>query len=160
MVDPHTSFWGEALSGVTVHGEGLHSNHPPLGVKVLPLLMAVMGLATAWCIYIKYPSIKTKLVNGFPAIRKFLLKRWYFDYAYDVVFLSGIKRVSMGLWKSIDVGVVDALGPEGIATFLFKSSRKASELQTGYIFHYAFAMVLGLMVFLTLYFFFQGTFPL
>ena len=83
----------------------------------------------------------------------FLLNKWYFDELYDRVFVNPAKRLGRGLWKSGDGNVIDGVGPDGIAAAVINLSRRASKLQTGYIYHYAFAMLVGVALLVTWYMF-------
>tara|TARA_B100000686_G_C16600533_1_gene868380 strand:- start:796 stop:1071 length:276 start_codon:yes stop_codon:yes gene_type:complete len=84
-------------------------------------------------------------------VRQVLIEKWFFDYLYDVALTNFLKRVGYGLWKSIDVAVIDSLGPQGVANAVLRTSQKLSKGQTGYIYHYAFVMIFGLTCLLSFY---------
>ena len=156
MVDAHGSFWNGSLFVSEDHHGIKYTHHSPLWVKTLPIFMTLAGLAAAWLLVAKFPDYLVHLTTKWKFLYRVLVQKWYFDYIYDVVLVAKIKQTSKGLWKSIDVAVIDALGPEGLAAAVLGVSRRVSRVQTGYIFHYAFAMVIGLTFLLSLYFFLPG----
>ena len=119
-------------------------------------MMTLLGLGISWLMFIKYPICRVYFSSRLNIVYKFLIEKWYFDYIYDLVLVSTIKKIGKGCWKSIDIAVIDALGPEGVAGAVLRTSRRASETQSGYIFHYAFAMIIGVALLLSSYFFFFG----
>jgi NADH-quinone oxidoreductase subunit L len=79
------------------------------------------------------------------------LNKWYFDDFYDWLIVKPIKRLGLGLWKSGDGDLIDGVGPDGIAAAVVNLSRRASNIQSGYIYHYAFAMLIGIALLVTWY---------
>jgi NADH-quinone oxidoreductase subunit L len=93
------------------------------------------------------------LAERFQAIYRFLLNKWYFDELYDAVFVRPAFILGRGLWKSGDGALIDGVGPDGVAAAAVRIARGAVRLQTGYIFHYAFAMLIGVLILVTWYLF-------
>ena len=87
---------------------------------------------------------------------RFLLNKWYFDELYEAIFVSPAKALGFGLWKGGDGGVIDRFGPDGIAAVSQEIGRKAMRLQSGYVYHYAFAMLIGVVILITWYMFGGG----
>jgi len=143
FVSPEGNFWQTSIASFEIFE---HAHHVPGWVGVLPLLVALSGIALAWYFYIINTSMPAMLASRFPVLYQFLLNKWYFDELYDKMFVQPAKRLGSYLWKFWDVRIVDGLGPNGaaIATQLF--AKYTSRLQTGYVYHYAFAMLLGFMV--------------
>ena len=79
----------------------------------------------------------------------FLLNKWYFDELYDVLIVNPSKRFGLFLWKFFDIKLIDGFGPDGISTLIKKFSLKANKFQSGYIYQYAFVMLLGFSALLT-----------
>ena len=79
----------------------------------------------------------------------FLTKKWYFDELYDVLFVNSFKFLGKFFWKKIDGSIIDRFGPDGISKVIKKLSDKAGLFQTGFIYDYAFVMLLGLSLLLT-----------
>ena len=86
-------------------------------------------------------------VNG--PLYQFLINKWYFDELYDSIFVRPSKKLGLFLWKFFDLKIIDGFGPDGISSLIKKFSIKANKFQSGYIYHYAFVMLLGFSAFLT-----------
>ena len=156
MVDGGSAFWGNSLLVSEKYSGITDFHHSPFWVKALPIAMTLLGLGFSWLMFIKYPVCRVYLSSRLNFLYNILVEKWYFDYIYDVVLVSIVKRIGKGCWQSIDIAVIDALGPEGVAATVLRTSRRASQTQTGYIFHYAFAMIIGVTLLLSLYFLFFG----
>mgnify|MGYP001343880737 FL=1 len=130
--------------------ESIH--YVPKWVKYSPLLMMVLGLITAIIFYLIYPNIPKFLSNKFNPLYKFLLNKWYFDELYELIFVRNISRIGNFLSDFGDKRVIDGLGPDGISLRVMDIAKQVSRIQTGYIYHYAFAMLIGLMLFITYFF--------
>ena len=130
--------------------ESIH--YVPKWVKYSPLVMMVLGLITAIIFYLIYPNIPKFLSNKFNPLYKFLLNKWYFDELYELIFVRNISRIGNFLSDFGDKRVIDGLGPDGISLRVMDIAKQVSRIQTGYIYHYAFAMLIGLMLFITYFF--------
>ncbi|RMF10454.1 MAG: NADH-quinone oxidoreductase subunit L [Alphaproteobacteria bacterium] len=119
------------------------AHHVPLWVKLLPLVMSVSGFALAWALYIKAPDIPGRLAKMHEPIYKFLLNKWYFDEIYDFLLVRPAKYLGLVLWKKGDGETIDGFGPDGVSAVVLDLSRRARKLQSGYLYHYAFAMLIG-----------------
>jgi NADH-quinone oxidoreductase subunit L len=97
------------------------------------------------------PGIPKRFVEQFRGIYKFLLNKWYFDELYDRLFVQPALWLGRGFWKSGDEALIDGVGPDGIAAATRLIARRAAALQTGYVYHYAFAMLIGVAAFVTWY---------
>jgi NADH-quinone oxidoreductase subunit L len=120
-------------------------------IQFLPLIAATLGIATAYLCYSIDPAIPGRLALQYRAIYLFLLNKWYFDELYDRLFVSSAFSLGEGLWKTGDGVIIDGLGPDGIAAATRELAREASRLQTGYVYHYAFAMLIGVVALVTWY---------
>jgi NADH-quinone oxidoreductase subunit L len=130
--------------------ESIH--YVPKWVKYSPLVMMVLGLITAIIFYLIYPNIPKFLSNKFNPLYKFLLNKWYFDELYELIFVRNISRIGNFLSNFGDKKVIDGFGPDGISSRVMDIAKQVSRIQTGYIYHYAFAMLIGLMLFITYFF--------
>ena len=148
---------GEFWAGSIVYGEHNHTMHAmhdvPFMVKVLPFLAMASGLALSYWFYMVNPGIPAQLVNRFQRLHAFLFNKWYFDELYDRLFVRNAKALGSFLWKAGDAGIIDRYGPDGIAASTLYTARKAVRLQTGYVYHYAFAMLIGVAAFVSYYIF-------
>ncbi len=149
----HTGFWKSALLVLPDHTALAEAERVPLVIAYLPLFAGLLGIATAYVFYIVDPALPVRLVAQFRALYLFLLNRWYIDELYDRLFVRPAMALGDGLWKGGDGAVIDGLGPDGVAAVTRDLARQASRLQTGYLYHYAFAMMIGLVAFVTWYLF-------
>jgi NADH-quinone oxidoreductase subunit L len=143
LVSAEGHFW----QGAVAANEAIEkAHHVPAWVGVLPLLMALSGIALAWVFYIASPMVPSLVAMKFPYLYRFLFNKWYFDELYDALFVNPAKRFGQYLWKFWDEKIVDGLGPNGAALLTHIAAGKTSRLQTGYLYHYAFAMLVGFLL--------------
>ncbi|MFN3724191.1 MAG: NADH-quinone oxidoreductase subunit L [Paracoccaceae bacterium] len=125
----------------------LHDAHyVPTWVKVSPFIAMVIGFALSWLFYIKNPSLPGRLAANQRPLYLFLLNKWYFDELYDWIFVRPAKWLGGFLWKRGDGSVIDGTINGVTMGFIPMLTRLAGRAQSGYVFHYAFAMVIGLVV--------------
>lgn len=124
----------------------LHDAHyVPTWVKVSPFVAMLIGLALAWLMYIRYPEAPAKLAAQQRGLYQFLLNKWYFDEIYDFLFVRPARWLGARLWTGGDRAVIDG-AINGLALGVIpRLTRFAGRVQSGYVFHYAFAMVLGIV---------------
>ncbi len=121
----------------------------PTWVKVSPFIAMLLGFGLAWLFYIKNPSLPGRLAAQQRPLYLFLLNKWYFDELYDLIFVRPAKWLGNFLWKKGDGNVIDG-SLNGVALGIIPFfTRLAGRAQSGYLFHYAFAMVLGIVILVT-----------
>ena len=135
--------------------EDMH--HVPLYVGILPTAMMLLGFLVAWHFYIRRPDIPVELARQHDWLYRFLLNKWYFDELYDLIFVTPTKWLGRLLWKSGDGWLIDGFGPDGVSARVLDVTRNVMRLQTGYLYHYAFAMLIGAAAFITWFMFSAGT---
>jgi len=118
-------------------------HHIPAAIAYLPTIMMVIGLYVAWLFYIRRPYLPVELANQHGALYRFLLNKWYFDELYDIVFVRSAKWLGYTLWKKGDGFIIDGFGPNGVAARVLDVTRGVVRIQTGYLYHYAFVMLIG-----------------
>jgi NADH-quinone oxidoreductase subunit L len=128
----------------------------PYLISILPTLMMVIGFAVAWHFYIRRPDIPVELARQQEPLYKFLLNKWYFDELYDAIFVRPAIRLGRLLWKGGDGWLIDGFGPDGVSARVLDVTRNVVRLQTGYLYHYAFAMLIGVAGLITWFMFFGG----
>ncbi len=121
----------------------------PMWVELAPLTVTIIGFAVAYYYYILHPDLPKKLAARKGMLYLFLYNKWYFDELYDFLFVRPAMKLGRFLWKRGDGTVIDGLGPDGIAARVLDASRGAVRLQTGYVYHYALAMLLGVVALAT-----------
>jgi NADH-quinone oxidoreductase subunit L len=122
-------------------------------VSALTLVVAFGGIGAAYVAYMYRTELPGWLAARFQGVYRFLLNKWYFDELYDYLFVEPANALGRGLWKGGDGALIDGVGPDGIAAATRNLARRASALQTGYVYHYAFAILIGVAAFVSLYFF-------
>jgi NADH-quinone oxidoreductase subunit L len=135
--------------------EDMH--HVPLYVGILPTAMMLLGFLVAWHFYIRRPDIPVELARQHDWLYRFLLNKWYFDELYDLIFVRPTKWLGRLLWKGGDGWLIDGFGPDGVSARVLDVTRNVMRLQTGYLYHYAFAMLIGAAAFITWFMFSAGT---
>jgi NADH-quinone oxidoreductase subunit L len=144
-------------------GDGNHIldelHHVPMFVSLLPTLMMLIGLAVAWRFYIQRPDLPVALARQHETLYKFLLNKWYFDEIYDLLFVRPAMWLGRVFWKCGDGWLIDGFGPDGVSARVLDVTRSAMRLQTGYLYHYALAMLIGAAALITWFMFTGGAVP-
>lgn len=151
------SFWGESIFILPVHGALEASHHVPLMVKLSPLVLALSGIGLAWWMYIRKPETAAVWAGKLRPAYLLSFNKWYFDELYDALIVRPAFALGRGLWKSGDGRLIDGVGPDGLAATTRRFSLRAGALQSGYLYHYAFAMLIGVVLLVT-WFFYTGKF--
>jgi NADH-quinone oxidoreductase subunit L len=128
----------------------------PVWVMLAPTLAMAAGFAVAWYFYITNPLVPFGLAKRFRGAYLFLLNAWYFDALYDALFVRPAKRLGRFLWKTGDGTIIDGIGPDGVAARVIDITNRVVKLQTGYIYHYAFVMLIGVALLITYFIFAMG----
>ncbi|MDA9510823.1 NADH:ubiquinone oxidoreductase subunit L [Bradyrhizobium sp. CCBAU 11386] len=118
-------------------------HHIPETIAVLPTVMMVLGFLVSYLFYIRRPYIPVRLAKEQPMLYQFLLNKWYFDELYDLIFVRPAKWIGYQFWKKGDGFIIDGLGPDGVSARVLDVTRNVVKIQTGYLYHYAFAMLIG-----------------
>ncbi len=141
--DPYKAFWGKAIyEGAKNHI--LHDMHKiPQWVGWAPFGAMASGFALAWLYYIKAPHLPGATARAFKPLYLFFLNKWYFDELYDRLFVRPAFWLGRLLWKTGDGRIIDGLGPDGIAARVQDMTGRVVKMQTGFVYHYAFAMLIG-----------------
>ncbi|MBV9704872.1 MAG: hypothetical protein JO163_19280 [Methylobacteriaceae bacterium] len=122
-------------------------------VSLLPSVMMIVGFLVALHMYILQPFAARQLAEQQRLLYRFLLNKWYFDELYDLIFVRPAFWLGRLFWKGGDGRIIDGIGPDGVAARVIDAARGAVRLQTGYVYHYAFAMLIGIAAFITWYLF-------
>ena len=144
-------FWRGAIFVLPSHPALEEAHHVPEWVALLPLIVGLAGIALAYVLYSFLPSLPAAIASTFAPVYRFLLNKWYFDELYDAIFIRPAFMLGRGFWKGGDGKMIDGFGPDGIAATALRVARGATRLQTGYIFHYAFAMLIGVLILVSWY---------
>jgi NADH-quinone oxidoreductase subunit L len=156
-------FTGESADGFFRGSLALHTENTmfaqiealPLVISLAPTVMMIIGFLVAYQFYIRRPDIPAALAREQRPLYEFLLNKWYFDELYDFLFVRPVMRLGRLLWKGGDGFIIDGFGPDGVSARVLDVTRNVVRLQTGYLYHYAFAMMIGVAAAIT-WFMFSG----
>jgi NADH-quinone oxidoreductase subunit L len=144
-------FWGDSI--LVLHDIIEEAHHVPFWVKALPMVMTLLGIALAWLFYIAKPDLPDLVARRLRPLYLFSFNKWYFDELYDCLFVRPAWYLGRGFWKTGDGALIDGIGPDGVAAATRDIARRVSRLQSGYVYHYAFAMLIGVVIFVSVYLF-------
>jgi len=146
--------FAEFWHGAVAENEIMHKMHEvPTWVVWSPFVVMVAGFLLAALFYLKDTSLPAKLAAQHEPLYKFLLNKWYFDELYDLIFVRPAMWLGRFLWKRGDGFVIDGFGPDGVASTVIDVTKGVIRLQTGYVYHYAFAMMIGVAALLSWFMF-------
>ena len=146
----YEAFW----RGAVVKNEIIEEmHHVPLWVVWSPFVAMVLGFGLAYLFYIRRPELPAALAAQHEPLYKFLLNKWYFDELYDLIFVRPAMWLGRFLWKKGDGYVIDGFGPDGVSARVVDVTQQVVRLQTGYMYHYAFAMLIGVAALVTWFMF-------
>jgi len=143
--DGINNFWKDSIFFL----EPLSTDHPPLWFLILTPTLVILSIPIAYYLFVKNKNLPEQIANINNPLYKFLLNKWYFDELYDTLFVRPSKSLGLFLWKFFDLKIIDGFGPDGISTLIKKFSIKANKFQSGFIYQYAFVMLLGFSALLT-----------
>jgi NADH-quinone oxidoreductase subunit L len=131
-------------------------HHIPGWIAFSPTVMMVIGFLVSWLFYIRRPYLPVELANQHQMLYKFLLNKWYFDELYDAIFVRPALWIGRLFWKKGDGSIIDGFGPDGVSARVLDVTRNVVRIQTGYLYHYAFAMLIGVAGLITWFMFGLG----
>jgi NADH-quinone oxidoreductase subunit L len=126
-------------------------HHVSAYIVAAPMVMLAVGFALAWLFYIRDPAIPRRLAERHEPLYRFLLNAWYFDAIYDALLVRPTLWLGRALWKYGDGRLIDGVGPDGVSARVIDVTQRVIRLQTGYLYHYAFAMLIGVAALVTYY---------
>jgi len=138
-------FWGESIKFLNP----LSTDHPPLWVVLITPVLVLTSIPIAYYLFVKNKEMSDWFVEANKPLHNFLVNKWYFDEIYDVVFIQSSKKIGLFFWKTIDIKIIDKFGPDGISSLIKNLSIKASKFQSGFIYQYAFMILIGFSALLT-----------
>ncbi len=147
--DGHEAFWQNAIF-MSEDNHILHEMHDVAGwVPWAPMIAMVLGFLVAYWFYIRSPQVPRRLAEEQDVAYRFLLNKWYFDEIYDAIFVRPAQWLGRFLWRRGDGWLIDGFGPDGVSARVLDVTRSIVRLQSGYIYHYAFAILIGAALLIT-----------
>jgi len=142
FIGENTQFWGKAIFFLkqTAHG------HPPLWLMILIPTLVISAIPLSFILFLKRKDLVESIVNNNKPFYNFLVKKWYFDELYYLIFVKSFRVMGNFLWQRGDVKTIDAYGPDGVAKVVKNLSDRASRVQSGYLYHYATVILIGLIL--------------
>jgi NADH-quinone oxidoreductase subunit L len=140
-----SNFWGESIKFLNP----LSTDHPPLWVILITPTLVLLSIPIAYYLFVKNKDLPNQFVHSNKPLYNFLVNKWYFDELYDIIFVQSSKKVGLFFWKIVDLRIIDKFGPDGLSLLIKNLSLKASKFQSGFIYQYAFMILIGLSALLT-----------
>ena len=140
-------FWGESIKFL----KPLSTEHPPLWFILITPILVLLSIPIAYYLFVKNKDIPKKIAEVNRPLYNFLVNKWYFDELYNFLFIRSSKKIGLFFWKVVDIKIIDKFGPDGISFLIKNLSIKASKFQTGFIYQYAFMILIGFSALLTFF---------
>ena len=141
----NNEFWNSSIFFL----EEIKHEYIPIWFLLITPTLVILSIPLSFYYFVLNPKILDEFKNTNLPLYNFLNNKWYFDEIYDVIFVKFSKKVGLFFWKKGDIGIIDKFGPDGIAKLIKAISSKAGRFQTGFIYDYAFVMLIGLTILLT-----------
>ena len=139
------NFWQDSIFFL----KPLSTEHPPFWFLILTPILVITSIPIAYYLFVKNKELPKQIADVNKPLYQFLLNKWYFDELYNVLFIIPSKKIGIFLWKFFDIKIIDGFGPDGISALIKKCSIKANKFQSGFIYQYAFVMLIGFSALLT-----------
>jgi len=140
-----TQFWNNSILFL----QTIQHDHPPTWLLVITPLIVIVTIPTAYYLFVKNEKILKNFVLKNQFLYNFLINKWYFDDLYNFIFVEPIKKIGLFFWRRGDINTIDRYGPDGLSRLVKIISDKAVNFQSGYLYHYAFVMLIGFSILLT-----------
>jgi NADH-quinone oxidoreductase subunit L len=142
------AFWGDALQVLPQNNVLANIHHLPHWVPLLPTIVGCLGIALAVVLYVWRTTWPAKIANSLPRLYTLSQRKWFFDEAYEAALQKPAHAIGRIFWQQGDQNIIDRFGPNGMSALAVKLAEKLKKLQTGFIYHYATMMLLGVVVIL------------
>ena len=141
----HLNFWNNSILFL----QSIQLKHPPMWLLILTPLIVILTIPLSYYLFVKNEKILKNFILKNKVLYNFLLNKWYFDELYNYIFVEPIKKIGLFFWKKGDINIIDHYGPNGLSRLIKIISDKAVNFQSGYLYHYAFVMLIGFSILLT-----------
>jgi NADH-quinone oxidoreductase subunit L len=137
-------FWGDSIFVREENNSVEKAHHVAAWVKYLPLGIGIAGIALGYLAYMFKPGLPERVAKTFRPVHALFFRKWYFDELYNRVFVRSAFVLGQAFWQSGDQNTIDRLGPNGVASLSGRFGALLSRFQSGYVFQYAFVMIIGI----------------
>ena len=144
-------FWGDSIFILQTNAVMENARLVPNWVKLMPVFLATFGVSIAVLFYLLVPDLPGRFATIFRPVYAFFYNKWYFDELYEKTFVKPAVKLGNFFWVRGDRETIDGFGPDGISTMIYRISGVCSRVQTGFVFHYAFAMLIGVVLLISWY---------
>ena len=141
------NFWSDSILFL----QNIQHKHPPIWLIIFTPLVVTSAIPISYYLFIENKIILKNLIIKNQNLYNFLQNKWYFDELYNLIFVVPTKKLGLFFWKKCDINVIDRYGPDGLSKLIKIISNKAVNLQSGYLYHYAFVMLIGFSILLTFF---------
>ena len=138
-------FWGDSIKFLNP----LSTDHPPLWVILITPVLVLLSIPISYYLFVKNKELPNQFAQSNKPLYNFLVNKWYFDELYDSLFIQSSKKLGLFFWKIMDIKIIDKFGPDGFSLIIKSLSLRASKFQSGFIYQYAFMILIGLSALLT-----------
>jgi len=145
FIGSDSQFWNNSILFL----QSIQYDHPPTWILIITPLIIILAIPVAFYLFIENEVILKKFVMKNQFLYNFLVNKWYFDDLYNFIFVEPLKKIGLFFWKKGDINTIDRYGPDGLSRLVKIISDKAINFQSGYLYHYAFAMLIGFSILLT-----------
>ena len=145
FIDQDTNFWKDSILFL----QYIEHHHLPMWLLILTPLLVIVAIPVSYYLFIENQKILRKFISKNQILYNFLLNKWYFDEFYNFILVEPIKKIGTFFWKKGDIATIDRYGPDGLSKIVKIISDKAVNFQSGYLYHYAFVMLIGFSILLT-----------
>ena len=140
-----SNFWGNSI---LILNNILH-DHPPVWLPITTTLLITLAIPISYYFFINNVKFLNNIIIKNKKFYNFFLNKWYFDEVYSLIFVKPLKKIGMFFWQRGDIKTIDRFGPDGFSRIIKIISDNSVNFQSGYLYHYAFVMLLGLTILLT-----------
>tara|TARA_B100000029_G_scaffold391286_1_gene388126 strand:- start:1368 stop:3278 length:1911 start_codon:yes stop_codon:yes gene_type:complete len=140
-----SQFWNNSI--LFLHA--IKYDHPPNWLLILTPLIVTLAIPISYYLFVWNEKILKNIILKNQFMYNFLLNKWYFDELYNLIFVEPLKKIGLFLWRKGDINTIDRYGPDGLSRLVKNISEKAVNFQSGYLYNYAFVMLIGFSILLT-----------
>ena len=141
----NSEFWSNSILFL----EAFERSHPPTWLLITTPLTVILIIPISYYLFVENEKILKNFVLKNQFLYNFLLNKWYFDELYNFIFVEPLKKIGLFFWRKGDINTIDRYGPDGLSRLIKIISDKAVNFQSGYLYHYAFVMLIGFSILLT-----------